>query len=77
MINMHGYIMCCNNKIYIFRCSLATALYRFRSQQILQLILISGGGPTPLAASVRDHELSPFNCAELFLKPLLVCGLKR
>ncbi|XP_018578974.1 protein ABHD8-like [Anoplophora glabripennis] len=60
-----------------YGCSLVTALYPHRAQQIAQLILISGGGPTPLAPPVKENEISPFGCAYNFLHPLLYCGLKR
>lgn len=64
-------------KYYCCSCSLATALCRYRSQQIIQLILISGGGPTPLAPPVQGEELSIINCVRAFFKPLLFCGVKR
>ncbi|RZC39497.1 abhydrolase domain-containing protein 8-like [Asbolus verrucosus] len=60
-----------------YGCSLISALYRHRASQIAQLILISGGGPTPLAAPVRNNEISPFGCVHTLFKPLLFCGLKR
>lgn len=60
-----------------FGCSLATALYRSRSQQIIQLILISGGGPTPLAPPARDIETPLMDLLQIFIKPLLLCGMKR
>lgn len=44
-------------------------------QKIVQLILISGGGPTPLAAPETERRMS-CNCSTL-LKPLVFCGLKR
>ncbi|KAF5293318.1 hypothetical protein FQR65_LT10983 [Abscondita terminalis] len=60
-----------------FGCSLATALCRYRSQQIIQLILISGGGPTPLAPPPNTDEASIYSCLQTLLKPLLFCGMKR
>ncbi|EFA11067.2 protein ABHD8 isoform X2 [Tribolium castaneum] len=60
-----------------YGCSIVTALYRHRAPQISQLILISGGGPTPLAAPVKNSEISPFGCIHTLFKPLLFCGLKR
>ncbi|CAG9816824.1 unnamed protein product [Phaedon cochleariae] len=60
-----------------YGCSLVTAMYPHRAQQIAQLILISGGGPTPLAPPVTDNEISLFGCAHTLLSPLLYCGLKR
>ncbi|KAJ8918676.1 hypothetical protein NQ315_014996 [Exocentrus adspersus] len=60
-----------------FGCSLFTAIYPHRSKQIAQLILISGGGPTPLAPPVNENEISPFGCVYNILHPLLYCGLKR
>lgn len=59
-----------------FGCSLATALYRCRSQQIIQLILISGGGPTPLAPPASDATPA-MDALQFFIKPLLWCGMKR
>ncbi|KAJ8982832.1 hypothetical protein NQ317_010454 [Molorchus minor] len=56
---------------------LITAMYPHRAQQIAQLILISGGGPTPLAPSVKENEITPFGCVYTLLHPLLYCGLKR
>ncbi|KRT83444.1 hydrolase [Oryctes borbonicus] len=58
-----------------FGCSLGTAIARYRMQKIVQLILISGGGPTPLAAPVNEQKMS-CNCATI-LKPFVFCGLKR
>lgn len=60
-----------------FGCSLATALYRSRSQQIIQLVLISGGGPTPLAPPARDVDTPLMDALQFFIKPLLLCGMKR
>ncbi|KAK4871584.1 hypothetical protein RN001_015708 [Aquatica leii] len=60
-----------------FGCSLATALCRYRSQQIIQLILISGGGPTPLAPPPSSDNASIYSCLQTLLKPLLFCGMKR
>lgn len=52
-------------------------MYQHRASQISQLILISGGGPTPLAAPVKNNEISPFGVIHTLFKPLLFCGLKR
>lgn len=60
-----------------FGCSLATALYQHRAQQIVQIILISGGGPTPLAPPVHEDQISPYGCIHNLLHPLLICGVKR
>ncbi|CAG9855301.1 unnamed protein product [Phyllotreta striolata] len=60
-----------------YGCSLITALFPHRVQQIRQLILISSGGPTPLAPPVKDNEISPFGCIYTLLNPLLYCGVKR
>lgn len=60
-----------------FGCSLATALYRCRSQQIIQLILISGGGPTPLAPPAIDTDTTLMDTLQFLVKPLLLCGMKR
>ncbi|GLV40817.1 hypothetical protein CBL_13680 [Carabus blaptoides fortunei] len=60
-----------------FGCSLAGALARYREQQVVQLVLISGGGPTPLAPPVSSTELSVFGCMQILMKPLLFCGMKR
>ncbi|GJQ67452.1 hypothetical protein Trydic_g5115 [Trypoxylus dichotomus] len=58
-----------------FGCSLGTAIARYRMQKIVQLILISGGGPTPLAAPANEQKMT-CNCATI-LKPFVLCGLKR
>ncbi|XP_056646507.1 protein ABHD8-like [Diorhabda sublineata] len=60
-----------------YGCSLITAMYPHRAQKIGQLILISGGGPIPLAPPVKENEISPLGCAYTFLNPLLYCGVKR
>lgn len=60
----------------VISCSLATALYKHKAQQICQMVLISGGGPTPLVASVQDH-MSLYACLQTVFKPLLLCGMKR
>nr|XP_022902003.1 protein ABHD8-like [Onthophagus taurus] len=58
-----------------FGSSLATALARYRMQQVVQLVLISGGGPTPLAAPTEVSD-TYWDCAML-IKPFVFCGLKR
>ncbi|KAF5274523.1 hypothetical protein FQA39_LY07135 [Lamprigera yunnana] len=60
-----------------FGCSLATALCRYRSQQIVQLILISGGGPTPLAPPPTNDAASVCNFFQMLLKPFVFCGMRR
>ncbi|KAK5639123.1 hypothetical protein RI129_011615 [Pyrocoelia pectoralis] len=60
-----------------FGCSLATALCRYRSHQIVQLILISGGGPTPLAPPPPADNTTVTNCLRTVFQPLLFCGMKR
>ncbi|XP_017787292.1 PREDICTED: protein ABHD8-like [Nicrophorus vespilloides] len=60
-----------------FGCSLATALCRYRPQQIVQLVLISGGGPTALSAPITGSEISVFSWLQLLISPLLFCGIKR
>lgn len=41
------------------------------------MILISGGGPTPLAPLVSNKEIAPFGCVQALIQPLLFCGVKR
>lgn len=60
-----------------YGCSLVTAIARVRSERTVQLVLIAGGGPTPLA------PLTPL-CAgasglvwRLLIAPLLFCGARR
>lgn len=60
-----------------FGCSIATALYRSRSQQIIELILISGGGPTPLAPPAMDTDTPVTDVLQFLVKPLVLCGMKR
>ncbi|XP_028145587.1 protein ABHD8-like [Diabrotica virgifera virgifera] len=60
-----------------YGCSLITAMYPHRAQQISQLVLISGGGPIPLAPYVKDDGIPPFGFAYTLLHPLLYCGVKR
>lgn len=58
-----------------FSCSFATALaYKYESF-IHQLVLISGGGPTPLAPPNREGLAH--SCLRTMLSPLLMCGLHR
>lgn len=52
-------------------------MYPHRAQQISEIILISGGGPTPLAPPAKNDELPPFSCIYNVLHPLFYCGLKR
>nr|CAD7410443.1 unnamed protein product [Timema poppensis] len=60
------------------RCSLGAAVARYRCEQVGQLVLISGGGPTPLAPRTADSKTPalPF-CLQICLKPLLMCGFRR
>lgn len=57
-----------------YGCSLAAAIARYRPEQVIQLVLISGGGPTPLAPRTPP-SVSP--CLRACLEPLLMCGFKR
>lgn len=57
-----------------YGCSIAAAIARYRSEQVIQLVLISGGGPTPLAPRTPP-SVSP--CLKACLEPLLMCGFKR
>ncbi|XP_043280406.1 uncharacterized protein [Venturia canescens] len=58
-----------------YGCSFATALACKYDNEIHQLVLISGGGPTPLAPP--SIEGTGRCCLRAFLSPLLVCGLRR
>ncbi|XP_067002712.1 uncharacterized protein [Anabrus simplex] len=63
---------------HAYGCSLAAAMARYRPQQVSQLVLISGGGPTPLAprtGDCRPPSVSP--CLQVLMKPLLLCGFRR
>lgn len=60
-----------------YGCSLATALYPHKASKIAQLVLISGGGPTPLAPPADVNNISPYGCASYFCYPFLYCGVKR
>ncbi|KAL1492676.1 hypothetical protein ABEB36_010899 [Hypothenemus hampei] len=60
-----------------YGCSLITALYPNRAAKIAQLVLISGGGPTPLAPPADLNHISPYGCAHNFCYPFMYCGLKR
>lgn len=59
----------------VYRCSFATALATKYENEIRQLVLISGGGPIPLAPPATEGAGQC--CLRLFLTPLLVCGLRR
>nr|CAD7459776.1 unnamed protein product [Timema tahoe] len=63
---------------HAYGCSLAAAVARYRCEQVGQLVLISGGGPTPLAPRTADSKTPalPF-CLQICLKPLLMCGFRR
>ncbi|KAF7269563.1 hypothetical protein GWI33_017453 [Rhynchophorus ferrugineus] len=60
-----------------YGCSLITALYPHKATKIAQLVLISGGGPTPLAPPADINNISPYGCASFFCYPFLYCGVKR
>ncbi|XP_063238628.1 uncharacterized protein LOC134540086 isoform X2 [Bacillus rossius redtenbacheri] len=63
---------------HAFGCSLAAAVARHRSQGVAQLVLISGGGPTPLAP--RSPGSRPPALPALLracLRPLVMCGFRR
>ncbi|XP_066247273.1 protein ABHD8-like [Euwallacea similis] len=60
-----------------YGCSLITALYPNRATRIAQLILISGGGPTPLAPPADMNDISPYGWAHNLCYPFMYCGLKR
>lgn len=59
----------------LYRCSFATALAYKYDSNIYQLVLISGGGPTPLAPP--SAETASRCCLRAVLTPLLMCGLHR
>ncbi|XP_015518153.2 uncharacterized protein LOC107223091 [Neodiprion lecontei] len=58
-----------------YGCSLAAALACKFESNIHQLVLISGGGPTPLARP--SAEGAAHCCLRAMVAPLLVCGLRR
>lgn len=58
-----------------YGCSFATALACKYDSNIHQLVLISGGGPTPLAPP--STECAGHCCLRTILAPLLMCGLHR
>ncbi|XP_076619972.1 uncharacterized protein LOC143341144 [Colletes latitarsis] len=58
-----------------YGCSFATALACKYDSSIHQLVLISGGGPTPLAAP--STESTGHCCLRAILTPFLMCGLHR
>lgn len=58
-----------------YGCSFATALACKYESSIHQLVLISGGGPTPLAPP--SNESAGHCCLRAMLTPFLVCGLHR
>ncbi|XP_014488851.1 PREDICTED: uncharacterized protein LOC106752019 [Dinoponera quadriceps] len=58
-----------------YGCSFATALAYKYDSNIHQLVLISGGGPTPLAPP--STESAGHCCLRAILAPLLMCGLHR
>lgn len=62
-------------KIQFYRCSFATALASKYENNISQLVLISGGGPSPLAPP--SHESVARCFLRAMLAPFLMCGLHR
>ncbi|XP_012538661.1 uncharacterized protein LOC105837974 isoform X2 [Monomorium pharaonis] len=58
-----------------YGCSFATALAGKYDSNIHQLVLISGGGPTPLAPP--STECAGHCCLRAILAPLLMCGFHR
>lgn len=56
-------------------CSFGAAVTRYRPQSVAQLVMVSGGGPTPLAPPSGVYSFPRFllGCA----KPLLMCGFRR
>ncbi|KAG5309532.1 ABHD8 protein, partial [Acromyrmex insinuator] len=58
-----------------YGCSFATALACKYDNNIHQLVLISGGGPTPLAPP--STECAGHCCLRAILAPLLMCGFHR
>ncbi|XP_076175524.1 uncharacterized protein LOC143150869 isoform X2 [Ptiloglossa arizonensis] len=58
-----------------YGCSFAAALACKYDSSIHQLVLISGGGPTPLAAP--SAESTGHYCLRAILAPFLMCGLHR
>ncbi|XP_043261824.1 uncharacterized protein LOC122402794 [Colletes gigas] len=58
-----------------YGCSFATALACKYDSSVHQLVLISGGGPTPLAAP--STESTGHCCLRAILTPFLMCGLHR
>ncbi|CAK9803828.1 Protein ABHD8 [Anthophora quadrimaculata] len=58
-----------------YGCSFAAALACKYDSSIHQLVLISGGGPTPLAAP--STESTGHCCLRAILAPFLMCGLHR
>jgi len=63
------------NKIFSNSCSFGAAVTRYRPQSVAQLVMVSGGGPTPLAppGGVYSFPRYLLGCA----KPLLMCGFRR
>ncbi|KAK0161794.1 hypothetical protein PV327_008208 [Microctonus hyperodae] len=58
-----------------YGCSFATALGCKYQNEIRQLVLISGGGPTPLAPPTTESLMQ--TCFRVILSPFLVCGVRR
>lgn len=77
-----NYANSAENRKYIlighsYGCSLVTALYHHRASFISKMILISGGGPTPLAPPVKEDELTHSECFQALIEPLICCGVNR
>lgn len=61
-----------------YGCSLVTALARVRADRTVQLVLISGGGPTPLCAvNNAGTGLAWRLLRAVLVVPLLFCGVRR
>ena len=64
-----------NIKQFFNRCSFASALACKYMSNVHQLVLISGGGPTPLAPPLSEGPVHCFLRATL--TPFLLCGMHR
>lgn len=63
------------NHIFLFRCAFATVLARQRAKRVTKLILVSGGGPVPLAPQPGVFSL-PL-CMLACMKPCITCLFTR
>ncbi|KAG8233818.1 hypothetical protein J437_LFUL008039, partial [Ladona fulva] len=52
----------------------AAAVARYRPEQVVQLVLLSSGGPSPLVPSKAVFSFP--SCIMSFMKPFLMCGFK-